>query len=240
MAKEIKLAAMPRSGSGSSAARALRRQGVLPAVICGEKGARSVQLNLHDFEKMLGAHASENLIVRVDVGGQGEVLALLREVQHHPVDGRLLHADFVEISMTRKMRVGIRIRLVGDPEGVTQQGGILEQVLREVEVECLPGDLVEELEVDVSTLRIGDALLVRDLRAPADLTVLTAPDVAVAIVAAPKEETAPVAGAEAAPTEPEVIGKKKEEGEEEGGTEEESAKKEGKEARKEPKKEAKK
>lgn len=214
MAKEIKLSANKRETSGSSAAKALRKTGWMPAVVYGEKGARSIQINRHNFDLMLKHHASENLIVDLDVEGDAPVKALLREVQHEAVLGHPLHADFIEISMTKKMRVSIAITLVGDPVGVTQQGGILEHVMRTLEVECLPMDLVETFTVDVSGLALGKTLMVRDLTIDPKFTVLTAGDVAVATVVAPREEKVetPEAAAEAAAT-PEVVGKKKEEGE---------------------------
>jgi len=217
MAKEIKLSANKRSTTGSSAATALRRTGWLPAVVYGEKGSRSIQINSHAFDLMLKRHASENLIVDLDVEGEGVIKALLREVQHEAVMDGVLHADFVEISMTRKMRLTISVQLRGEPHGVSQEGGILEHLLRNLEVECLPGDLVEAIPVDVSALKLGQTLMVRDLVVDPKFTVLTSGDVAVATVVAPREEVvteeAAVAGAEGA-AEPEVIGKKKEEGEE--------------------------
>ena len=219
MAKEITLAANRRAGAGSAAAAALRRKGWLPAVLYGEQGVRSVQVKTHEFEMMLTRHTGENLIVDLDVDGV-VTKALLKEVQHEPVRGAPLHADFQEISMTRKMRVSIPIEFVGEPLGVSQEGGILEHALRALDVECLPGDLVDVLTVDVSKLGIGDTLMVRDMTISAQFTVLTGPDVAVATVVAPRLEAEPtpaegeaVAG-EAAAGEPEVIGRKKAEGEE--------------------------
>jgi large subunit ribosomal protein L25 len=223
MAKEIKLSAVRRSTSGSSSAQALRRKGLLPAVICGPTGSRSIQIQRHDFELMQKHHTGENLIVDLDVEGEGTTKVLLREIQQGPIFGELLHADFVEIVMTRKMRVTIPVKLLGEPLGVSQEGGVLEHVLREIEVECLPGDLVDFVSVDVGHLNIGDTLLVRDLTVDPKLTVLSGPGLAVATVVPPHVEAEPTpeeAAAAAAPaegTEPEVIGKKKEEGEAEEG-----------------------
>ncbi len=220
MAKEIKLSASKREGRGTAAAKTLRRSGWMPAVVYGEKGSRSIQVNRHAFDAMLQHHTGENLIVDLDIEGEGTTKALLREVQHEAVMGGVLHADFVEISMTRKMRVTIPIVLKGEPVGVSQQSGILEHVLRHLEVECLPGDLVDSVAVDVSNLGLGHTLMVRDLTLDAKLHLLTAGDVAVATVVAPREEKVEEAapGAEgAAAAEPEVIGKKKEEGEEQEG-----------------------
>lgn len=218
MAKEIQLAAQPRANSGSANARRLRRSGMLPGNICDEKGkAQSVQVNTHEFLTMLHQHTGENLIINLTVEGQGVRKVLMRDVQRDAVCDDPHHVDFVEISMTRKMRVTIPVTFVGEAVGVTQGGGILEHVLREIEVECLPGDLVDSIPVDITNLALGGRLLVRDIQFPSTLTVLTAGDQPVAIVSIPKEEevVAPEA-AEAAATEPELIKKKKEE---EGGEE---------------------
>jgi len=201
MAEEIRVTAVSREESGSGNARRMRRAGWLPGVISNEKGqSRLIKLNLHDFDLMLHHHTSENLMIALDVDGKPGGKVLLKEVQHHPLTGDVQHVDFLEVSMTRKMRVEMPIVLTGEPVGVTQGGGILEQMLREVEVECLPGDLVEHFEIDVSHLNIGDALMVGDLNVDGAYTVLTAPSVAVAAVVAPRveEEAAPVAEGEAA------------------------------------------
>jgi large subunit ribosomal protein L25 len=221
MAIEIKLKAEKREESGSVAARRLRRAGWLPAALNRIGGGTApIKLDAHSFERMLSHQSGEHVLVTLDVDGQS-VLALLREVQHDAVDGHSLHADFGEVSLTQRIRVTIAIRLTGDPEGVRTEGGILEQTLREVEVECLPTDLVEHFTVDVSALKLGQAVAVRDLKLGSQYTVLTNGDVAVAtVVAAAAEEVAAPAEGEAAAAEagaePEVIGKgkKEEEGEE--------------------------
>jgi large subunit ribosomal protein L25 len=213
MAKEIQLAAQPRTTSGSANARRLRRSGMLPGNICDEKGqAKAVQVNTHEFITMLHHHTGENLIVNLTVEGQGVRKVLMRDIQRDAVRDDLQHVDFVEISMTRKMRVTIPVTFIGEAVGVTQGGGILEHVLRELEVECLPGDLVDSIPVDISSLALGGRLLVRDMQIPAQLTVLTTGDQPVAIVSIPKaEEVVVPEAAEAATTEPELIKKKKEE-----------------------------
>ena len=209
MGKEIKLSANKRETSGSSAAKALRRTGFVPAVVYGEKAACSIKINSRAFDSMIIHNSSENLIVDLDVDGT-VIKALLREVQHDVMMGAVLHADFLEISMTKKMRVTITIELKGEPVGVSQQSGILEHLLRQVEVECLPGDLVDSFEVDVTELGLGKTMMIRDIKLDSKYTVLTSGDVAVATVVAPREEKVDEAAAAAAA--PEVIGKKKEEG----------------------------
>ncbi|MBN1558518.1 MAG: 50S ribosomal protein L25 [Lentisphaerae bacterium] len=221
MAKEVTLNAKPRTATGSSEARRLRHQGLLPGIISTRDGqAELIQLDRHDFEVMLHHHASENMMVDVVVGDAAPRRVLLKEVQHNTLTDSVLHVDFVEVSLTEKMRVRIPVELVGEAAGV-EAGGTLEHLLRELEVECLPGDLVERIEADVSGLQIGDNLLVGDLNVGSQFTVVTPSDIAVAGVAAPREEEeAEAAEAEAAEGgEPEVIGEKPEEEEQSGKSE---------------------
>ncbi len=232
MAATITLTAEERKESGTTASRRLRRAGELPGVLNLEKGGTAtIRMNRHNFEQMLSKQASENLIADLAIGQQATKRVLLKEVQRDPVYGKVLHVDFVEISMTKKMRVAISIDFVGEPAGVTQQGGVLERALREVQVECLPGDIVDLLVVNVEALKIGDTAFVRDIKVPQGITILTPGDVAVASVGAPQaeEEVAPAEaepGAEAA--EPEVITERKKDDEEGEGEGEEEGKGKGK------------
>lgn len=217
--KSIRLAAEIRKVGGSSAARRIRRAGYVPAVIYGDgKPGVTIQIKRHDFEQTLRGHMSEHMLIDLVVGEEQPRKVLLKEVQNDPMTGKAVHVDFHEISMTKKLHVEVPIHLVGEPIGVSQQGGVLEHVLRTVEVSCLPTDIPEYLEVDVSGLTVGHSVTVADLKVDKSrITVITAPDLAVAAVLAPKteEEVAPTA-VEAAPAEPEVIREKKEgkEGEE--------------------------
>lgn len=216
MAEEIKLSGQRRTVSGTGEARRLRRGGWLPCILNTQDGqAVSMQLNDHDFEVLLQHHVGENLIISLTVGDDQSRTVLLKDVQHDPVSGHPLHADFLEISMTEKMRVSIPIELVGEPAGVVE-GGVLEQPLRELEVECLPTDLVDSIEVDVSGLQIGESLAVGDVTWNAAFDVLSMPELAVAAVAVPREEEEEEAAVEEG-AEPEVIGEKtaEEEAEEE-------------------------
>ncbi|MEI6514998.1 MAG: 50S ribosomal protein L25 [bacterium] len=208
MAKEIKLTATKRETTGTTAAKALRKTGFTPANVYGEKGARTIQVNSREFDTMIKHNPGENLIVDLDVDGK-TVKALLREVQHEAVYGAVMHADFLEVSMTKKMRVTIVIELTGEPVGVSQQGGILEHLLRHIEVECLPTDIVDSFDVDVTGMALGKTMMVRDLVLDKKYTILTPGDVALATVVAPREEK--VEAAAEAVAAPEVIGKKKEE-----------------------------
>ena len=225
----ITLNATTRKTHGGSSARRLRRDGLLPANIYGEHGSHALQVKIVDFETMLRHTTSDNLLIDLVVDGGQPVKVLLRELQHHPVDNALLHGDFMEISMSKRMRVTIRIAFVGEPVGVSIEGGVLQHSLRSLDVECLPGEIVDAFPVDVSQLHKNESLLVRDVKLDPKYKVLTSLELAVATVTemvAEVVEAAPVTveGAEAGP---EVIGKKKEGTEEateaEGGKEKEAA-----------------
>lgn len=219
MSQAIVIHAEPRRPGGSLAARRLRREGGIPAVVYSEgRPGETVQVDAHDVAQLLRRHRGEHMLVDLEIGGANRKV-LLKDVQHHPVDGHVIHIDFYEVSMTRRIRVEVPLRLVGDPIGVTQQGGILDHLLRAVEIECLPSDIPEELAIDVSGLAVGRHLSVADISIDAArYRVVTAPDIAVAAVSLPKtEEVAEAAAAEGA-AEPEVLtARKSEEGEEEPG-----------------------
>ena len=234
--KSVAIKVQPRDATGKQPAKRLRRQGLVPGVIYGsEQTQRAVQLNEHDLNLFLKGHTSEHFLVDLEVEGEKPCKAVIKEIQRHPVSDQIVHVDFNAISMARKLRIEVPIKLVGDPVGVTQAGGVLEHMVRAVLVECLPADIPEQFTLDVSALAIGQRLSVSDIAVDrAKVTVLSAPDLAVVAVAAPRaeEEVAPAAeGAEAAG--PEVITEKKVEGEE--GAEGAEDKKEG--AKKEAKKE---
>jgi large subunit ribosomal protein L25 len=220
MAQDIKIKADVRVEQGSAASRRLRRSGSVPGIVYGgDNEPRMIELNEHDFSLLLAHHASEHLIMDLQVGKDKMVKVLLEEVQHHPVSGRVMHVDFREISMTEKISLAVPVELTGEPVGVATQGGVLEQMLREVEVECLPADVLEQIEVDVSGLHIGETATVAVIELDsAKYTVLTAADVALAGVAAPRVAEDAEEGeeeAESSDQEPEVIGEKKD-AEEEG------------------------
>ena len=236
--KETKLTAKTRAEKGSASAGRLRRTGWFPAVVYGEgRPGLDIQLNEHDFVVMLRTHRSENMIVDLTVEGRDKpVKVMLKAMQHHPLTGRIIHVDFYEVSMTRKIEIEVPVKLVGVPTGVANEGGILEHVLRTLDVLCLPGDMVEEFELDVADLHIGKTMRVRDV--PVDAAkykVLSDPDQVVAAVAAPRTEEEEKAEAEAeagvAAAGPEVLTEKKEEEGEEGEEKGKEAKGAGKDAK---------
>jgi len=238
--KAVKLVAEPRTDKGTGPMGRLRRKGMVPGVVYGEgKSGQLIQLNAHDFEQRLRGHAGEHMLIELEIGKDKALKVLLKEVQHDPVYGKIIHADFNEISMTKKLRVGVPVKLAGDAVGVTQQEGVLEHILREVEIECLPSDIPDQVLLDVSALHIGERLTVADIKLDAaKYAIITHGDQVVAAVAMQRAEEEVAPAAEAAPGEPEVITEKKEGEEGEEGAEAEG-KKEGKpEAKKDAKAEA--
>lgn len=217
----VSLEAAPRSDVGKGVARKLRAGGRVPGVYYG-RGEESIPLTvaLKDLEAVIENAEGSNVIVDLKLSGEAakDRKALIREIQRHPVAGLILHLDLQHISLTERIVVEVPIVLVGTPLGVKDAGGILEHLLREVEVECLPTDIPSKLEIDVSALQIGDSLHVSDLKADR-ATILTEADRAIAAVVPPTilEEVKPAE--EAAVAEPEVIGAKKEEETEEGAKE---------------------
>ena len=218
MNDEITLAAQARKETGKSAAGKLRREGRLPGIIYGVGEPKTVSFDASRFAALQRHHTSENVMIDLEIEGDRTHKVLMREVQHHPLTSLPLHVDFYELSMTKAVRVSVPIECTGAPIGVTRDGGVLEQHLREVELECLPSDIPEEVVVDVSALELGHGLTVVDL--PLDsstFTVITGGDIAVASVSAPRVEEATEeveAAAGAAGAEPEVLGEKKSEEEE--------------------------
>ena len=211
MSQEIKVIAEPRTCSGSTAARRLRRSGTIPAVLSTLAGESAlIQLNAHDFERVMSQHVSAQIMVSISLEGKSCV-ALLREIQRNGITGRITHADFGQIDTTRKMRIQIQIVLVGDPIGVRTQNGVLEQQLRHIDVSCLPADVVESFTVDTSALKVGDDITVGDLKVGDKYTIATRADSVVATVAEVKEEVvAAAAGSDvaAAAAQPEISVKK--------------------------------
>ena len=215
MAIQIKINAESRSAVGRNAVKKIKQAGFVPAVIYGAKdAAQSLQLVEHEVSKALGHVSSESVLVEVAIKGGGTRTALIQEVQHHPVTGKIQHVDLHSVSMDELLTAEVPVETVGEPEGVKTGGGLLEHTLRTLEIECLPGDLPESITVDVTALKIGDSLHVRDLTLPKGVTVLNDADLTVAAVAAPtvaEEGTTAATGTEGV-TQPEVLSEKKPEG----------------------------
>jgi len=212
---------MTRKGSGKGAARSLRRDGKLPAVIYGHaREPLSLAVPEREFERLLEKFAAENTVIELSIDGAMS-RTLIREIQRHPVKRNVLHVDFQELVAGERMVVRIPIVLTGTAEGVRNSGGILSQIMQELECRVDPLNMPGHIDVDVTDVSIGHSIHVSEMTIPEGVEVLDLPDATVCIVAAPKvEEEVPAAGATPeTPAEPELIRKPKE-GDEEGETEE--------------------
>ncbi len=219
---EITVNAESRNDFGKNASRRLRAKGMVPAIVYGGKGDNlSVSVDPKALLRVLRSESGRNSILKLDIAGHGLTNAILKGWQVDPIKENFLHADFYRIAMDVALRVTVPIAVKGEARGVKTEGGILEMVLRQIEVECLPGDIPERIDIDVSDLELNGAIHVSDLLVSNKVKVLQNPDQVVVHVVSVKEEVvAPVAGAVpaegeavAAPAEPEVVkkGKKEEE-----------------------------
>ncbi|HXB21962.1 MAG TPA: 50S ribosomal protein L25 [Candidatus Solibacter sp.] len=207
---------------GKNEARRLRAKGRVPAVVYGaKKESVAVSVDPKQISKILRSESGHNTIFDLDLGTE-KTKAMIVDWHYEPIKGKLLHIDLKRIAMDEKIRVKVPIHLTGESVGVKQQGGILDQVLREVEIECLPADIPSSIDADITELAFGQVLRVSDLPHAGRLKFITDANQAVAHVTSVKEEVvatpeAAAADAAAAPAEPEVIKKGKQEAEEEGG-----------------------
>lgn len=234
--EKVILKADLRTETGKKIAKDLRNKKIIPAnVYKSSKGAVSLQISKTALDEVLHTKAGENVIITLKISGEGNIkdkTVLIKEIQREPIKGQILHVDFHEISLTEALKVNVPLVSHGEPVGVKVDGGILEHVMWELQVECLPTAIPEKIEVDVSNLKIGDSIFVKNITSPEGVKILTDPELIAMIVKppkveAPKEEVAPEATAE-----PELIRKKKEETVEE---EAPAAKEPAKEAKKEEK-----
>jgi large subunit ribosomal protein L25 len=211
MAKQVKLTAERRTATGRSAVRKLKAAGFVPAVIYGAKDkAETLQVSRRDINAMLSHAAGENILVELEIAGKNR-LALVQEVQHAPLGGAILHVDFHAVSVDEVIQADVPLEPMGIANGVKNMGGLLEQNLRSLAIECLPRDLPDVITVDVSALNIGDAIHVREIPLPAGVTTRIQPDLTAFSVLAPTVEEEPVAAEAEAAAGPEVIREKKEE-----------------------------
>ena len=220
--KSVLLNAVPRVLSRRAGAKALRSQGRIPAVIYGRQSpAQNIELNAKEMEDLIHHSVSENLLVDLTVKGDARPkrLALVQEIQHYALTGKVMHVDFHEVAENEKVTVMVPVETVGEAEGVKTDGGVLGHVLFKVKVRALPKDLPEQIIVDVTHLKIGMAIHIGEIKAPENTEILGDKHIPVISVAAPRteeEEAAEAAAAlEAVPGEVEMIKEKKEEGEEE-------------------------
>lgn len=164
MTSEVTLTAEPRTESGKSAARRLRSRGLVPGNIYGRSAdAQSVQIDAHDLQLLVTRISVENTLVDLEVSGGKPRRVLIREIQRHPWRAHILHVDFYEITAGEKIKVSVPIHLVGAPLGVRNEGGILQQNMHELEVECLPSEIPDAFEVDVTELDINGSIHISDI-----------------------------------------------------------------------------
>lgn len=211
------LSATPREGTGKGSARSLRAKGQVPAIIYGHgREPQPLAIDTRELEKLLSKISAESTVIELSMDGKS-ARTLIREIQRHPFKRQILHVDFQELVAGEKVTVRIPIVLTGVPEGVRVDAGILDQVMRELEIEVDPANIPNHVEVDVNPLRIGDSVHVRDIALPEGVELVGEPDSTVCVVSAPRAVVETVAATEEVEVaaEPEVIGKAKKDEEEE-------------------------
>jgi large subunit ribosomal protein L25 len=217
--KSVSLNAFPRALARRAGAKKLRTIGRIPAVIYGRQAKpQNLEVIAKEMENLIHHSASENVLVDLAVkeDSRPKRLALVQDVQHHPLSGKVLHVDFHEVAEDEKVTVMVPVETVGEAAGVKTGGGVLEHVLFKIKARALPKDLPEVITVDVSHLNIGQAIHLGEIKAPPGVEILGEKQIPVIAVAAPRteEEEAAEAAEAAAPGEVEMIKEKKEEGEE--------------------------
>jgi len=219
--KSVPLKAFPRTQSRRNGARKLRAAGRVPAIIYGQQAKpQNIELSAKEFGDLIHHSASENLLVDLSVESDARAkrLALVQEIQHHPLDGDVLHVDFHEVTENEKVVIMVPLETSGEAAGVKNSGGVLEHVVFKVKVRALPKDLPEQLIVDVTSLELGKSIHLGDIKAPAGVEILGDKHISVISVAMPRteeEEATTTAEGEAAAGDVEMI-KEKKEGDEEG------------------------
>jgi len=216
--KSVELQANIREGAGKAATKKVRLQKRIPAVVYGHQVKKpiSVDFDYKQFETAIHTKAGENVLINLKISGKEKLdkTVIIKDIQHHPVTEKIEHVDLNVISLTEKIKVNVHVSVTGEAPGV-KEGGVLDLVRHEIEIECLPTEIPERLGVKIDNLGIGDAIHIKDMTFPKGVTPLLEADEVVVAVHAPKEEVAATEEG-AAPTEPEVIAKGKEdkEGEE--------------------------
>ena len=232
MSEEITITAEPRASRGKNEARRLRVKGLAPGVLYGANGpAVAVAVNPKELTKILHSKTGHNTIFTLSVQGGEATPVMIVDWQADPVRDVMLHVDLKRIDLSKRIEVKVPVRVTGEPKGVKLQGGLLEVITREVEIECLPNEIPEYFTVDVTELMIGGNRRASDIALSGSMKLLSAPDQVIAHVVAMKAEEEPAAAAEgvvdaaATPAEPEVIKKGKKDEEPEGAAEPEKGKK---------------
>jgi large subunit ribosomal protein L25 len=225
--KDITVRATTREGRGKNDARRARVAGMVPVTVYGgEGGTVAALVPLRDLAAILRSESGRNTIFTLDIEGVGSSEVMFHERQVDPIRGRLIHADFTRLVKGQKIEVTVPLHLTGEPVGVRDEQGVLEQIIRELEIRCEPREIPDVINADVSNLGVHDVLHISDIQIDERIEILTPADTVIATVGIVKEEpvAAPAVEAEG-PAEPEVIGKGKKD-DEEGGGEPEKGKKE--------------
>jgi large subunit ribosomal protein L25 len=213
--EEIFLEAEPREELGRGKVKDLREKGFIPAVVYAQgKESLSLKVSHKELLRLIHQHRIESVVINLKVKNDNKDkprACLIKEIQYNPVHDDILHVDFNEISLSKVIKVNVPVVAKGEPVGVKQEGGSLEHILWEIEVECLPGDIPKGIEVDASQLKIGDSIHIKDITFPSGVKVLNDPAAIILSVTAPMKEEVPVEAVEGAEMqEPEVIKEKKE------------------------------
>jgi large subunit ribosomal protein L25 len=215
--EKILLKAEKRQEIGKGGARKLRREGLLPAVIYSKGHATPIKLQKKEMGRLISSGVGEHALLNIELSnGNGKTYnhhVLIKDYQADPVTDELLHVDFIEVSLKEKISIMVPIVITKEPAGI-KKGGIMEQHLREVEVECLPTQIPDGIEIDAGFIEIGHSLHVSDLRSPQGVKIITDPDEVVLTVLEPRVEEVPVAPAEEEVVEPELVKEKAKEEEE--------------------------
>jgi len=213
--KSVALKAYPRSQVQRAEVKKLRAAGRVPATIYGRQAApQNLEVNSKEFADLLHHAVSENLLVDLSVENDARAkrLALVQEIQHHPLDGKVLHVDFHEVAENEKVTVQVPVETTGEAAGVKVGGGTLEHILFKLKVRCLPKDLPEQIVLDVTALEIGKSIHLGDIKPPAGVEILGDKHITVVAVAAPRAEEEVAAEAAPAAGDVEMTKEKKEEG----------------------------
>jgi large subunit ribosomal protein L25 len=214
--KEITVRASARNGRGKNDARRMRREGFVPVTVYGGEGETVAAIApLRELAAILRSETGHNTIFTLDIDSIGASEVMFHDRQIDPVRGRLMHADLKRLVRGQKIEVTVPVHLVGEPVGVREQDGFLEQLMREIDIRCQPRNIPDAINVDVSNLGVHDVLHVSDIPADENIEILEAPDTLVATVSVVREEPVETPATTEEPVEPEVIGKGKKEDEEE-------------------------
>ncbi len=219
--EEIILEAIKREDVGSGRVNRLRKKAIIPCVVYGEgKKAFNIQVLAKDLTNLMAKHRGESFVLKLRIkegDSHKDKSVLIKETQYNPVTDKIVHVDFIEISLTKTIKVKVPLVAKGDAIGVKLDGGILDHIMWEFEVECLPTEIPKSIDVDVTNLKIGDYVQVKDIKVPQGIKVLHELDATVLHLAPPEKEAAPAAEGAVegeAKQEPEVIKEKKKEAEE--------------------------